>query len=221
MPPSYTSSQSKVKQTQQTNSTPTRVYKVIYKIVTKVISNFLYLIMHQIISFEHRKYIECMKILYVLSLYHEEIHALKNINTLGMLIKFDMHKSFYRLNGKFLENILMAFKLYHIQTIWVLNLFLNTFFSMLFSRVLSTPFIPSKGIRKSDPLSLFLFQLIAEGMSCSLNIAHILANNTLVLYGSEVSINYSKWYASLSWISKFFCIIHQPTVELATKSSLL
>jgi len=49
---------------------------------------------------------------------------------------------------------------------WVLKLTSSAFFSILVNGVPSKPFSPSKGIRQGDPLSPFLFVLMAEGLGC-------------------------------------------------------
>lgn len=50
-------------------------------------------------------------------------------------------------------------------TKWILGLIKSTKFSILFHGSPSEPFSPSRGIKKGDPLSPFLFVILMEGLN--------------------------------------------------------
>jgi hypothetical protein len=65
--------------------------------------------------------------------------------------------------------MLLAFGFDHTWVEWILNLTSSTFFSILVNGVPSCPFSPSRGIRQGDPISPFLFIIMAEGISHSIH----------------------------------------------------
>jgi hypothetical protein len=77
---------------------------------------------------------------------------------------------------------------------WILNLTSSAFFSLLINGVPSKPFSPSRGIRQGDPLSPFLFIIMAEGLSRTIHAA--LENNLLTglpLHGISPPISHSQF----------------------------
>ena len=95
---------------------------------------------------------------------HEIIHSLKTSRIPGMLIKLDLSKAFDRANWKYIRAVLESFGFDQDWISWVMNLTSSAFFSILVNGVPSKPFSPTRGIRQGDPLSPFLFVLLAEGL---------------------------------------------------------
>jgi hypothetical protein len=143
---------------------PIALCNVIYKIITKVIATRLKPILPFIISKEQSGYVEGRQIMDSIILAHEIIHSLKSSRTPGMLIKLDLSKAFDRVSWQYIQAILTSFGFDHVWVSWILNLISSTFFSILVNGVPSAPFSPSRGIRQGDPLSPFLFVLLAEGL---------------------------------------------------------
>jgi hypothetical protein len=77
---------------------PIALCNVIYKIVTKVITRELKLILQWIISPEQSNYVEGRQILDIVILAHEVIHSLQKTCTPGMLLKLDLSKAFDKLS---------------------------------------------------------------------------------------------------------------------------
>jgi hypothetical protein len=143
---------------------PIALCNVIYKIITKVVANRLKPILTHVISKEQAGYVEGRQIMDSVILAHEVIHSLKTSRTPGMLIKLDLSKAFDRASWQYLRAILDSFGFDQGWVNWILNLISSTFFSILVNGVPSRPFSPSRGIRQGDPLSPFLFVLMAEGL---------------------------------------------------------
>jgi hypothetical protein len=143
---------------------PIALCNVIYKVITKVIATRLKPILPYLISNEQSGYVEGRQIMDSVILAHEVIHSLKSSRTPGMLIKLDLSKAFDRASWKYIRAVLDSFGFAQEWINWIMNLTSSAFFSILVNGVPSKPFSPSRGICQGDPLSPFLFILLAEGL---------------------------------------------------------
>jgi hypothetical protein len=150
---------------------PIALCNVIYKLLTKVIARRLKPILPTIISPEQSGYVEGRQILDNIILAHEVIHSLQKTKTPGMLLKLDLSKAFDKISWEYMQAMLLAFGFDQGWVTWIVNLTSSAFFSLLINGVPSKPFSPSRGIRQGDPLSLFLFIILAEGLSRSIHAA--------------------------------------------------
>jgi hypothetical protein len=82
-----------------------------------------------------------------------------------MLLKLDLSKAFDKLSWSYLKSTLLAFGFEPNWISWIINLTSSALFSILINGVPSRPFSPTRGIRQGDPLSPFLFIIMAEGLS--------------------------------------------------------
>jgi exonuclease III len=173
---------------------PIALCNVIYKLLTKVIARRLKPILPTIISPEQSGYVEGRQILDSIILAHEVIHSLQKTKTPGMLLKLDISKAFDKLSWEYMKAMLIAFGFDQNWVTWILNLTSSAFFSLLINGVPSKPFSPSRGIRQGDPLSPFLFIIMAEGLSRTIHAA--LENNLLTglpLHGISPPISHSQF----------------------------
>jgi ribonuclease HI len=173
---------------------PIALCNVIYKLLTKVIARRLKPILPTIISPEQSGYVEGRQILDSVILAHEVIHSLQKTRTPGMLLKLDLSKAFDKISWDYMREMLLAFGFDRLWVNWILNLTSSAFFSILINGVPSRPFSPSRGIRQGDPLSPFLFIIMAEGLSRSIHAA--IASNLLTglpLHGISPPISHSQF----------------------------
>ena len=134
----------------------------------KVLVNRLKPILSRLISPKQMGFVEGRKILDGIILTHEMIHSLNQMKMLGMLLKVDLAKAYDKVNWKFLKAILLAFGFKYDWVKWIGNLVSATFFSILVNGYPSDTFSASRGLWQGDPLSPFLFILLAEDLGRTL-----------------------------------------------------
>ena len=103
-----------------------------------------------------------------------------------MAAKIDLEKAYHKSEWSFIKYILMF---YHFSTPiieLIMTCISSSSISLLWNREVSVPFRLSRGIRKGDPLSRYLFILCLNHLSLSLNRHSIL--NCFLLFGLVVAL---------------------------------
>jgi len=152
---------------------PIALCNIIYKITSKVIATRLKPLLPLIISPEQSGYVEGRQITDGIILTHEIIHSLKRTTKPGMLLKLDLSKAFDSLSWVYIQKILIAFGFAHSWVRWIFNLLSSAFFSVLINGIPSPTYRPTRGIRQGDPLSPFLFVIMAEGLGRTITAARL------------------------------------------------
>lgn len=158
---------------------PISLFSVLYKINDKAITNRLRNVLNGVISEAQSAFIPGRLILDNTVMDFECLHRLKKRRKHGsMAIKLDMSKVYNRVERNFIEK--MMFKMGFPEQ-WV-NLILRCISSVSYSFRLNGEvvgnIIPSMGLRQGNPLSLYLFLICAEGLSCLIQNAYTKGNLT-------------------------------------------
>ncbi len=163
-----------------TNFRPISLYNVIYKIISKVLTNRLKTILPHIIYETQSAFIPGRLITDNILVAFETLHHMKSQN-LGkggsMALKLDMSKACDRVEWAFLKHFMIKMGF---STKWV-SLMMECISSVSYSILINgSPrglLKPTKGLRQGDPLSLYLFLICFEGLNGPLNQA---ASNNVI-----------------------------------------
>ena len=107
-----------------------------------------------------------------------------------MLVKLDIAKSYDKLNWKFIQKMQEAFGFSVTWVNWIMHLISSAFFSILVNGVPFGIINPTRGIHQGDPLSPFLFILMAKGLGRSIYDFKE-ANSIIGLSGTQDGANHS------------------------------
>ncbi|XP_050207725.1 uncharacterized protein LOC126657132 [Mercurialis annua] len=158
---------------------PISLCTVYYKIISKIITIRLQIILPHILDASQNAFVKGRSIADNISLVHEVLHFLrtKKPGHKGYLaLKLDISKAYDRLEWGYLKAILYAWGFHTTFISWIMECVSSVTYSIHINGALHGYFHPSRGLRQGDPLSPLLFVLCAEGLSFMIQQAHRLGH---------------------------------------------
>lgn len=145
---------------------------VLYKIVSKVITNRLKHIIPMIISDNQSTFISGRSITDNILLAHELLHSMQRgrRGKLGrMALKLDMSKAYDKVEWEYLKVVLKRLGFHDHWVKLVMSCVTSVTYSALVNGKPGLLVTPTRGLRQGNPLSPYIFLLCAEGLSSMLN----------------------------------------------------
>ena len=151
---------------------PISLCNVIYKIVSKVITNRLKVILPDIISHNQSAFIPGRLIFDNALIAFECMHSLSTFKDLRgeyCAYKLDLAKAYDRVDWQFLQSMMGALGFAPQWIKWVMTCVTSVKSAVRFNGQLLHSFSPTQGLKQGDPLSPYLFLFVAEALSLLLN----------------------------------------------------
>ena len=153
----------------------------LYKILSKVLARRIQKVMLKVISIEQWAFVKRTQILGDIPVANECVHSRLKERLPGIICKLDLEKAYDRVDWKFLQYMLRRMGFGEKWRMWIRECISSAWFSMLVNGSPKGYFPAERELRQGDPLSPFLFLIVAEALG------------RMVRQSVQVYLKASKW----------------------------
>jgi len=137
----------------------------VFKIFSKVLANRLKKVLPSVIDVNQSAFLVGRGLLDNILVANETVDYRKKEKKSGVLVKVDFEKAYDSLNWKFLYYMLDILGFSSVWVNWIKACLESASVSVLVKGSPTEEFKPKRGLRQGDPLTPFLFLIVAEGLT--------------------------------------------------------
>ncbi|GKV45281.1 hypothetical protein SLEP1_g52387 [Rubroshorea leprosula] len=144
---------------------PISLIGVMYKILAKLLANRLKKVLHQVVGEQQTAFLSGRQLMDGVLIANEVIDKAKKKKRKTIMFKIDFEKAYDKVSWEFLEYMMQRMGFCDEWRKWIGECLRTSLVSVLVNGSPTRQFSVSKGLKQGDPLSPFLFLIIAEGLN--------------------------------------------------------
>lgn len=141
---------------------PISLCNTTYKIFSKILVNRLKLLLYKFIGKTQSGFVPGRQILDASITTHEVLHSMEKSGNLGMALKLDISKAYDRINWSFLYKVMERIGFSQNVIRMVKSMVENVSYSVMVNGSSWRNFGRERGLRQEDPISPYLFIMVAK-----------------------------------------------------------
>ncbi|GKV35665.1 hypothetical protein SLEP1_g43906 [Rubroshorea leprosula] len=144
---------------------PISLIGAMYKIVAKLLANRLKEVISYVIGEHQMAFVEGRQLTEAVVMANEIIDEARKKNLNSFILKMDFEKAYDKVSWSFLDYMMSRFGFDKTWRGWILECLQTSSVSVLVNGSPTREFTVSRGLKQGDPLSPFLFLMVAEGLN--------------------------------------------------------